>query len=221
MNEHAGIKLVFEILRDIGEMAGWLAAAAYFIYKVGSGYLISGLSLKMKSRRILIRGHSYVAVTLVAKKGNIGTIQLHDAMIVIRNVLTGAAIGLPERFKNLNRWSCDPRKSPLQIDPGKISITSPLLNFAPGDEMQFAGVAKLPDDDVYLIEAIILGKRVVAWTRFLPDWMDGLKKYIQSRQNFFAGQWRTVCVLGPESKPVTATTAIPPAGKVATDQKSC
>lgn len=140
-------------------------------------------------------GSKGVAVTAIAKKGNIGTTQLHDAMIVLRDCFSGAMVGQPTRFKNIKRWSCDARKSPLEIEPTTISDEAPFLNFAPGDEMQLAAVVTLPTDDVYLIEVIILGKRIVAWTRFLPDFLEGLKRSIQDRQNFFVGQWRAVCVL--------------------------
>ena len=37
-------------------MIGWLAAATFFLYKVGSGYLINGLSLKVQCRRIEVTG---------------------------------------------------------------------------------------------------------------------------------------------------------------------
>ena len=67
-------------------------------------------------------------------------------------------IGEPTRFKNTRRMASDFDKTPIEVVPDRISRDSPLLNFAPGDEMQFAGVAKLPDDGLYLVEAVILGK---------------------------------------------------------------
>jgi hypothetical protein len=193
-------KAVGEILKTVGEFIGWISAAIFFLYKVGSGYLISGLSLKLQCRRIRIASEPYVAVTAIAKKGNIGTTQLHDAMIVIRDWSTGTMIGSPTRFHNIKRWGCvDIRADTLLINPVKHSIDAPFLNLAPGDEMQFAGLAKLPDDGVYLVEAIFMGKRIVAWTRLLPGFLKGLKEYIQRRQNFFVGQWRGVCVLPPDN----------------------
>jgi hypothetical protein len=198
-----GVKDVAEVLKDIGEMIGWLAAAAFFLYKVGSGYLISGLSLRVRCRRTVINGESHVAVTGVVKKGNIGTTQLHDAMIVIRDLSTGDIVGEPTRFRNIRRLACDFDKPHLEIIPSQISLDAPLLNFAPGDEMQFAGVAKLPNDEVYIVETIILGKRIVAWTRFLPNFLGTLKKHIQDRQNYFVGQWRATCVLASESKQIS------------------
>jgi Ca2+/Na+ antiporter len=190
-----------EIMKGVAEFIAWISAALFFLYKVSSGYLISGLSMKVECRRTTIKGESFVAVTVITKKGNMGTTQLHDAMIVIRDVSTGAMVGEPTRFKTIRRLACDINKSPLEIVPDKISRDAPLLNFAPGDEMQFAGVAKLPDDDLYLVEAIILGKWVVAWTNFIPDFLDAFKKRIQKSQNFAVGQWRGSCVLTENKKP--------------------
>jgi hypothetical protein len=132
-----------EVLKGIAEFFAWFSAAAFFVYKVSSGYLISGLSVRVQCRRTDINGESFVAVTVITKRGNMGTTQLHDAMIIIRDASTGAIIGEPARFKTIRRLACDIKKSPLEIVPDRISHDAPLLNFAPGDEMQFAGIAKL------------------------------------------------------------------------------
>jgi hypothetical protein len=190
-----------EIVKGVAEFIAWISAAAFFLYKVSSGYLISGLSMKVECCRTIINGESFVAVTVITKKGSMGTTQLHDAMIVIRDLSTGAIVGEPTRFKTIRRLACDINRSPLEIIPDKISSDAPLLNFAPGDEMQFAGVAKLPDNGLYLVEAVILGKWMVAWIRFIPDFFRGFKRRIQDRQNFSIGQWRGSCVLTESRKP--------------------
>jgi len=190
-----------QLIKDLCETFGSLAAGIFFLYKVGSGYLISGLSLKMECRRVRIGDDSYVAVSLNTKKDNAGTIQLQDAIILVRDARTGDMIGRPTRFKNIRRLSYDLHKSPLEIDVSKISKSAPFLNFALGDEMQFVGLATLPNDDVFLIEAVVLGKRVVAWTKFFPKWLDRIGNYIQDLQRVHAGQWHASCLLTIETKP--------------------
>jgi hypothetical protein len=145
MISYAALKEICGAVKSLAEFVGWMAAATFFVYKIGSGYLISGLSVKVRCRSINIKGQNCVSVSATLKKGNIGTTQLHDAMIVIRDWSDGAMIGQPTRFLNIRRWARVDLSSPsLEVDPGKVSRTVPFLNCAPGDEMQLAGIAILP-----------------------------------------------------------------------------
>lgn len=153
---------VASYLKDWGQIAAWTGAALFFAYKIVSGYFIIDLSLKMECerRKLRDRAQDYLAVTVTAKKGERGAIELHDARLTVFDYSTGQKIHDSVRFKGARRLTYGPGVDGYkEVDPEKISIDHPLLNFAPGDEMLFAAMFEVGNAQVVTVEAVLLGRK--------------------------------------------------------------
>jgi hypothetical protein len=63
MISYAMLKEICGVVKRLAESVGWMAAATFFVYRIGSGYLISGLSVKVRSHSINIKGNICVSVS--------------------------------------------------------------------------------------------------------------------------------------------------------------
>jgi hypothetical protein len=75
-------------IRSIVEIAAYIAALLFFVYKVYSGYLVSDLSIQIsceRQRKPGNDGRDYLGITVKAKKGAQGAIELNDAQVRARS----------------------------------------------------------------------------------------------------------------------------------------
>jgi hypothetical protein len=76
------------------------------------------------------KDEAHIAATVIAKKGNISTTQLHDAMIVIRDYKTDAMLGEARTLQKHSTMGMRYDALSLRSKSHKISVDAPFLNFA-------------------------------------------------------------------------------------------
>jgi len=160
-------------IKTLAEIAAYGAALVFFIYKACAGYLITELSLTI----VCIRAHCSsdtqrddLCAAATVKKGEKGTLRLHDAQARVTEVRANPApptildlIGVerlsfqPDRTK----W---PKKTRKKIN-WKLSESKPFLNLAPGDEGQFSCACQVSRTAPAVVEVVILGRRLLSLRR--------------------------------------------------------
>ena len=177
--------------KNIGQIAAWIAAAAYFVYKLISGYWIGSASLRLTCTRTATppapdaapapvpQAMDYLSVLAVLKRGTgATTLVLHDARARVFLADGKAAvkssheakeipadIGQETRLISAKRLSSKTVSGVYEIMLNEVSQQAPLLNLAPGDEMQFATVYKVPRNQPCVVEVAIMGRSWLTWKR--------------------------------------------------------
>lgn len=70
-------------VKDIAQVIAFLSTGIYFLYKLLVGQLIVNISLAANCHRFSIEGKSEdaIVVNVLLKKGDRGTVELHDAQV--------------------------------------------------------------------------------------------------------------------------------------------
>jgi hypothetical protein len=148
-------------IKDIAQVTALLSTGAYFLYKLFVGQLIVNLSLSATCQRFSLEGQpdDIVVCNILLKKGERGTVELHDAQI--KATFNGKFITQP--LLGIDRRSCITEsiseKKIKKINWEKRSEKSPFLNLSPGEESNFSCRIFVPKGEVCDIEFILLGKR--------------------------------------------------------------
>jgi hypothetical protein len=180
-----------EITKDCFEIAAYLAALVFFLYKALSGYFIVNMSIKVsteRKRKPEADGTDYLGVNVEVKKGERGTVRLHDAKVRLRSAVRNAILSGPVDLNTIERTNCsDPMPdlpnlpSRPSIDWTRVSSDAPRLNLPPGDETQLCAFFEIDTKEPCMIELVILAQ-LTSFGVFNP-------------QRF--GQWRASCVSLP------------------------
>jgi hypothetical protein len=177
-----------ETTKDVLQIIAWISAGGFFGYKALSGYLTVDMKVRLScERKPSVGGKDYLAVTAVIIKGERGGVELHDAQVRLQSQMTRRVHG-PVDLKTIERLG----RTPLQPDPpGSQSLRSridwtrvpadvPRLKLPPGDEMQLAALFEVEANEPYLVETVILARRI---------FLGHLKRRF--------GQWRSTIVSLP------------------------
>jgi len=85
--------------------------------------------------------------------------------------LTGHKIHDAKRFKGIRRLSYHPGTDGYkEVKPEDISADHPLLNLAPGDEMQFSEMFVVGHQQVVTVEAAVLGRKKFRLPDKIAEW---------------------------------------------------
>src|ERR1700722_11713445 len=139
------------VIKDVAQIAAWVLAGLFFVYKAVSGYLIVDASVKLDCERKHVGSHQFLSVTATVKKGERGAIRLLDARVRLTKV--GATIGVTKELvgiRRLHNERCDGSEKAVFEESSK----DPILNFAPGDEMQFSEFFEVEGDQVFAVEVV-------------------------------------------------------------------
>ena len=159
-------KSVGDAFKVWAEFVAYSSAGAFLIYKVLSGYFITDLSMKISCERFTrAPGTDYVAVTAILKKGDKGTIRIHDARV---RITSDGKVVDEQEMKGVDRLSFttdpDDRK---RINFDRLAKKK-WLSLPPGDETQFAGLCSAPQEVPCLVEVVILGRKL--WGGKVAQW---------------------------------------------------
>jgi hypothetical protein len=184
-NTH-GVKMSFtdlNHLRNLGEVITWFAAAAFFSYKVITGYLIGNCSLRLSCSRTAVpntAGMDYLAIVAILKRcSGTMTLGLHEAKARV-NCASGqahpdwrelpltnylpATVGMESKLVGIERLSSR-RSNQIFHAAFQKSAENSILNFAPGDEMQFATLYEVPEHCACIVQVVVLGRSWGTWKR--------------------------------------------------------
>jgi len=150
-----------ETLKAWAETIAYASGGVFLIYKVLAGYFITDVSLTISSVRApREQGHDYLSVTASLKKGDKGTIRIHDARVRITQQMSDNVVD-EQRMIGIDRLSyTTDQTGRLRIDFSKASKTAPWLSLPPGDETQFVALCDVPNTLPCSIEVVILGCRL-------------------------------------------------------------
>jgi len=167
-----------ETLKLWAEMIAYGSGGAFLIYKVLSGYFITDLSVKVSCERLpqTPRGavgestigqgdEVLLAATAILKKGDKGTIRIHDAKVRISD--DAGKVLDEQRMIGIDRLSFTTNDDRMEIDFDRLSKT-PWLSLPPGDETQFVGLCRVPSGQPCLVEFVILGRKL--WGGKTAQW---------------------------------------------------
>jgi hypothetical protein len=160
---------------SIAKIVGFFSAAAFFIYKAVSGYLITNLSVKLKCNRehSNITGMDYLIVTAALAKGERGSVSIHDGQARLRY---DGGTTQPTPLIGMERLSYQTVKlknqEMKQIDWDKRSESSPFIRLSPGEKAEFACYWEVPSNSVCRVEVVFVGSRLKSWK--LGQWRSSL-----------------------------------------------
>jgi hypothetical protein len=148
-------------LAYIAQFAALLGAALFFGYKALTGYLRINLSLSIECQRQKnqTKGTDTLAIVVHLKKGENGSLTLHDAQARIKygeQIDLRSFGGLERSSANTMNFGEGQRKT---LDWSSLDNSSPLLKLIPGEEVQLSIIHEVPTDAVCLIEVAVLGER--------------------------------------------------------------
>lgn len=158
-------------LDAIAKSLAALTAGIFFLWKYRHGYHIIGLKVSTKLERTEIsENDDVIIVTTVLKKGDTGSLSLHDMQARFSWDSHSNCI----QFVGIKRLSYATETSPAAensrtvIDWSNISTSAPFLNLAPGDEVEFACHCEVPKKSICVVEVAALG--VKAGTQWKCQW---------------------------------------------------
>jgi hypothetical protein len=155
-----------ETLKVWAETIAYGSGGVFLIYKVLSGYFIADLSLKVSCERFATgQGMEILAASAILKKGDKGTIRIHDAKVRISD--DAGNVFAVQRMTGIDRLSFETEKDRMKILFNSVSKT-PWLSLPPGDETQFVGLCRVPSGQLCLVEFVILGRKL--WGGKTAQW---------------------------------------------------
>jgi hypothetical protein len=171
-----------EATRYWAEAFALVCAGLFFLYRAFAGYFRVNLSLSLNCKRQHLDGdRDYLVVILHLKKGDNGSLALHEAAATIMYNGSKEVSHFPSVTRlDTNRPETN---APCKIDWEQIDSQSPLLNIIPGEEADFSLWREVPCNAVCQIEAVVIGQKLSGHP---------------------VGQWRVSCV----SLPIVKDTAV-------------
>jgi hypothetical protein len=145
--------------RPIGETAkawaeifAYASAAGYFLYRLSRGYFFPNLSVRVCCDRKPSRkdGYDYLSIDVCIEKGDHGALNLHDVQYRIDG-------GKPSSLEGLERLTSKSTNTTRKLVQWRTSISSPRLNFSPGERAHFSTWCEVTRPDPHLIEVVVLG----------------------------------------------------------------
>jgi len=150
---------LLENIKTVAELAAYVGAAAFFWWKLRSGYLIVNASISIDvARSPCTSDTDLLAVSVKLTKGSIGTLVLHDARIRVSHGSSQEereVLGY-ERLK-FRMDEREPQRS--RVTFGHRSAAAPYLFLTPEEEATFSALMKVPSSAPCIVEAAVSGKR--------------------------------------------------------------
>lgn len=143
----------FTHLKAIVELLAYAGAAAFFLYKAVTGYLIVNVALSVKVERVKFTdSEDYLSIATTIKKGPNGSLVLHDCRARVND-------GTDVTFQSIRRlsYASDPESNVKQIIFDKRSESYPLLRLTPLEEATFSAFLKVPHGKPCVVEVAVLG----------------------------------------------------------------
>jgi hypothetical protein len=168
--------MCWEQTRHLAEIIALAAAAVFFLYKAVSGYLMVNMTVELTSKRNKKdETEDYVVAKAMFKKGAVGSLDIHDAWIVLKNGKKQIQTDIDDIIRfSYNKNSI--KEGYKIIKWGTQSTKSPFLRLSSNESMTVEKMFLVPSEAACEIQLVVLGTRTNS-RRF--------------------GQWRSSCVSLP------------------------
>ena len=180
-------KEIIESTKNCVEITAYIAALVFFVYKVYSGYLVVDMSISLdceRRRKPATDNKDYLGISVALKKGERGGVELHDAQALITSCNTAQVLGPfplttiwrinrtePKSDIDASKRLCvetklaqalgKPEALRAQLDWTCIPQDVPRLKMPPGDETKLAAFVEVDRDVPYMIEVVVLARRLL------------------------------------------------------------
>lgn len=144
---------------DFAQVIAISLAAVFVVYKFLSGYFYPDLEISLE----LDRRHKSIGVGVVLQKGSRGALKLVDAQICVRNAREPSVHCTPStKVSGLNRPALGYGYS-SEISWVRTSRIAAPYRLAPGERTAFSALVDVEENEVYLIDFALYGKRDFSW----------------------------------------------------------
>jgi hypothetical protein len=168
-----------EDIKNIAEIGAILGTGIFFLYQWFNGYFYVNLDLRVLTERTHLAHEDLMIVTVQLKRGDRGSICLHDVQAQITH--QGGKEHL--QFNGIRRLSFDSRSTgngaQKIITWDRLSQSMPFLRLTPSESTHFASYINVPRAAICLVEIVVLGH--------VENRLAGRK----------IGLWRASCVSAP------------------------
>lgn len=130
---------------DAVGLVATVAAGAYFLWKLYSGFFIMNLALTSEAERAAADDNSdHLSITVRLVKGDLGgTMAIHDARVVITGVLDSTT-RIVAPLEALGRYTYGGSGRHKQLNLDEPSGTKLRIQLPPGDEMTVTAYGLVP-----------------------------------------------------------------------------
>lgn len=143
----------------VAKLLGVIGALGFFLYKWRTGYHKINLELSIACERVpMDADREHLSITATLKKGDRGSLRLHDLQARVTTDADGAVVLPFIGFERLSyerpsrRTTHGRRLVQWSIDPD-----TPFIAIPPGDATQFACTTTVPRDAACTVEVVVLG----------------------------------------------------------------
>jgi hypothetical protein len=168
-----------EDIKTIAEIGAILGAGVFFLYQWFNGYFYVNLDLSVFAERTHLAHEDLIIVTVQLKRGDRGSICLHDLQAQITHKGGKEYI----QFTGIRRLSFDSLSggngAQKIITWDRLSQSMPFLRLTPNETTRFASHINVPRAAVCMVEIVVLGH--------VENRLVGRK----------IGLWRASCVSAP------------------------
>jgi hypothetical protein len=147
-------------VKILAEIVAYASGAAFFLWKLRSGYLIVNAAIKVDVNRVARDSTTdYLAVSATLLKRGIGSLILQDARARLTYSGTVVEVELAG-YERLSSRADAKVPSRTRLVFGTQSRTVPFLFLTPEEEATFSAYAEIPKSAPCLVEVAVSGKRV-------------------------------------------------------------
>jgi hypothetical protein len=145
-------------LRSLTQVLAFFGAAGFFAYKAITGYLFVNMSLAgALEREHVDEASDDLAVAATLRKGDSGTLELHDA----RARVSWEGGNSEAELVGIARLGFDEEHTPTfrrRVRFDRTSGTLPLLNLTPSEAATFSAVFRVPRSKTCTVEIAVVGQ---------------------------------------------------------------
>jgi len=147
-------RINIETVKNLVEIVALFAAAAYFSFRLVSGWIDVSLSLDVATERIrdpTDKSIDILAVNVRIKNGDNGSVRIADAVVSF----SYGNDSVTKTLQGIVRYDFADGK----LIPGKASPTTPRAGLGPGMQIVFSTYTRVPTGAVCSVDVTVLGKR--------------------------------------------------------------
>jgi hypothetical protein len=153
-------------IKTVVEIIAFVAAAAFFIYKLVDGWGLVNLSIELTANRKAGAESDVVAVLLKLIKGDSGSLKLQTVELMCKPTdgpaeVARILLNYPLKLRTSTRLEDEETR----VHWDTFDEKRPLIHLPPGESAQYSHMFTIPHGTPCSVEAIVIGKRPISTRR--------------------------------------------------------